>query len=74
MLEVTNELVKLLVCPVSQGKLIYDQANKKLVCIESGLAYPVKDGVPLLLKEESMVLSEEELGQYLNVQKVEELA
>ena len=64
MLDITNELLKLLACPVSQGKLIYDSLSKELICIDSGLAYPVKDGVPLLLVEQSRKLTSEEINSY----------
>jgi uncharacterized protein YbaR (Trm112 family) len=71
MLEITSELVRILVCPVSQGKLIYDQINNELVCLDSALAYPVKDGVPLLLVEHARKLSENDLRKF-NLEEVKQ--
>ena len=64
MLEITSELVKLLVCPVSRGKLTFDQTTNELISLDSGLAYPVRDGIPLILAEYGRKLTEEELIKY----------
>ncbi|RKR06364.1 hypothetical protein C7446_1306 [Kushneria sinocarnis] len=59
-----KELLALLVCPRSQGKLIYDRQAGELVCRESGLAYPIRDGIPVMLEEQARVLGvEEKLGK-----------
>ncbi len=48
-----TELLKLLVCPLSRAALEYDAERAELRCSESGLAYPVRDGIPVLLPEEA---------------------
>jgi uncharacterized protein YbaR (Trm112 family) len=50
---ISSFLLEHLVCPVSKHKLVYDHENQELVCKESGLAYPIQDGVPLLLVEKA---------------------
>ena len=45
-----KKLLQILVCPVTKAPLDYDEAKQELVCKASGLAYPVKDGIPVLLE------------------------
>ncbi|MBI0475786.1 Trm112 family protein [Sphingomonas sp. MA1305] len=42
-----------LVCPVTRGPLRYDEARQELVSEKAGLAYPIRDGVPVMLPEEA---------------------
>ena len=56
-----NELLDILVCPVSKSPLIWNEQNLELLCPASALAYPVRDGIPVLLEEEARPMSEEEL-------------
>lgn len=46
-------LLEILVCPVSGGDLRYDKHAGELVCESSGLAYPVRDGIPVMLPDEA---------------------
>ena len=46
-----DDLLKILACPKSGGKLEYDKTKNELLCKESGLAYPIRDGVPIMLVE-----------------------
>ncbi|TFZ08294.1 Trm112 family protein [Ramlibacter humi] len=55
------KLLELLVCPVTKGHLHYDRARQELVSRSARLAYPVRDGIPVLLEEEARTLSDEEL-------------
>ena len=48
-----QELISMLVCPISKEKLIYDKDANELIAKQSGLAYPVKDGIPIMLPEEA---------------------
>jgi uncharacterized protein YbaR (Trm112 family) len=48
-----QELISMLVCPLSKEKLIYDKDTNELIAKKSGLAYPVKDGIPIMLPEEA---------------------
>lgn len=47
------ELLKILVCPVTRGPLRYDEAAQELISEQAGLAFPIKDGVPVMLVEEA---------------------
>ncbi len=50
-------LLEILVCPVSKARLTYDKAAQELVCQASGLAYPIRDGIPIMLPEEARKLA-----------------
>ena len=49
-------LLAILVCPVTRGKLEYDREAGELVSRSAGLAYPVRDGIPIMLPEEARTL------------------
>ncbi len=51
-------LLAILVCPVTKGPLTYDRAAGELVSHQAGLAYPVRDGVPIMLPDEARRLDE----------------
>jgi hypothetical protein len=53
-----EKLLEILVCPVSKASLEYDKDNQELVCTVSGLAYPIRDGIPVMLENEARVLSD----------------
>ena len=55
MSKLDKKLLDLLVCPVSKGPL--EQIGEELVCKVSKLAYPIKDGIPVMLPEEARDLS-----------------
>ena len=57
---IDKKLLEILVCPVSKSPLDYDQKNQELVCKASGLAYPVRDGIPVMLETDARQLSDEE--------------
>ncbi len=50
-------LLELLVCPISHGPLTYDAKANELISKEAGLAYPVRDGIPIMLPEDARKLS-----------------
>jgi uncharacterized protein YbaR (Trm112 family) len=54
-------LLDLLVCPVTKGPLRYDRSKEELVSKSARLAYPVRDGIPVLLENEARTLSDEEI-------------
>jgi len=56
-----KQLLSLLVCPVSKAPLEYDRDNAELVCRASGLAYPIRDDIPVMLESEARKLSAEEM-------------
>ena len=57
-----KKLLDILVCPVSKAPLTWNAEAQELVCKASRLAYPVRDGIPVMLEEEARVLTEEELA------------
>ena len=57
-----TRLLELLVCPVTKGVLEYDRERQELLSRAARLAYPVRDGIPILLESEARTLSDEELG------------
>ena len=56
---IDKKLLQILVCPETKSKLIL--VDKELVSIESKLAYPIRDGIPILLKEEARLISSDEI-------------
>ena len=60
---IDKKLLEILVCPVSKAPVEYDAERNELVCKASGLAYPVRDGIPVMLESEARTLSaDEKLG------------
>ena len=57
-----TRLLELLVCPVTKGPLTYDRERQELASRSARLAYPVRDGIPILLENEARTLSDEDLG------------
>jgi len=55
-----KKLLDILVCPVTKGPLIYDKKNNELISRSARLAYPIKDGIPVMLEDEARVLTAEE--------------
>ncbi len=55
-----NALLEILVCPNCKGRLRYDRANEELVCRFDHIAYPIKDGVPVLLIDSARKLKDGE--------------
>lgn len=55
--EIDQELLEVLVCPLSKAELIYDKENNELICEESKLAYPIKNGIPIMIIEEARKLN-----------------
>jgi len=61
MSKIDPKLMKILVCPVSKKALV--QKESELVCYESELAYPIRDGIPIMLPEEARKLNKDELKE-----------
>ena len=55
------KLLELLVCPVTKGPLDLDREKNELISRSARLAYPVRDGIPIMLENEARTLSDEEL-------------
>lgn len=58
MQQVDKRLLELLVCPLTKGPLKYDEAAQELVSEKAKLAYPIRDGIPIMLVEEARQLDE----------------
>lgn len=56
-----RKLLEVLVCPITKGPLIYDKDKEELISKSARLAYPIRDGIPVMLEEEARTLSSEEL-------------
>jgi len=54
------KLLEMLVCPVTKGPLVYDREHDELVSRAARLAYPIRDGIPIMLEEEARKLTPEE--------------
>ena len=57
---VDKKLLSILVCPVSKAPLEYDEASQELICRASGLAYPIREGIPVMLENEARWLEADE--------------
>ena len=54
------KLLEMLVCPVTKGPLVYDREKQELVSKSARLAYPIRDGIPVMLEEEARRLGPDE--------------
>lgn len=55
-----SKLLQILVCPVTKGPLIYNKANNELISKSARLAYPIRDGIPVMLEDEARKLADDE--------------
>lgn len=55
---VDPRLLEILVCPVSRAPLEYDSEAGELISRKAGLAYPIRDGIPIMLEDEARVLDD----------------
>jgi uncharacterized protein len=58
--DVDPRLLEVLVCPLTKAPLRYDRAAQELISVEAGLAYPIRDGIPIMLVDEARPLDDEE--------------
>ncbi len=59
-MDVDAKLLEILVCPLTKGPLRYDRAAQELISDEAGLAYPIRDGIPIMLVDEARTLGDDE--------------
>lgn len=59
-----KKLLDILVCPITKGPLVYDAERQELISVSARLAYPIRDGIPVMLEEEARSLSSEEADRY----------
>lgn len=57
--EVDPKLLEILVCPITRGRLEYDRKAKELISKKAGLAYPIRDGVPIMLEDEARIIEQD---------------
>ena len=58
--EVDPKLLEILVCPLTKGPLRYDRARQELISEQAGLAYPIRDGIPIMLADEARRLEDDD--------------
>lgn len=58
---VDPKLLEILVCPVTKGPLEFDTTRQELISRSAKLAYPIRDGIPIMLADEARPLTESEL-------------
>ena len=58
--EIDRRLLEVLVCPLTRGPLVYNRANRELISRQARKAYPVRDGVPIMLADEARDLQKGE--------------
>ena len=58
---VDPKLLEILVCPLTKGPLIYDARKQELLSRQAGLAYPIRDGIPIMLADEARPLTDDEM-------------
>ena len=54
-------LLEILVCPLTKGPLSYDATKQELLSRQAGLAYPIRDGIPIMLVDEARPLTDDEM-------------
>ena len=58
--DIDPKLLEMLVCPLTKAPLRYDRAAQELISEEAGLAYPIRDGIPIMLIDEARPLRDDE--------------
>jgi uncharacterized protein YbaR (Trm112 family) len=56
--EIDRKLLEILVCPLTKGPLRYDAAQQELISESAGLAFPIRDGIPIMLPDEARRLDD----------------
>ena len=62
--DVDPRLLEILVCPLTKAPLVYDRAAQELISVEAGLAYPIRDGIPIMLVDEARSLDDAEKAKH----------
>ena len=60
--DIDPKLLEILVCPLTKGPLRYDRAAQELISEEAGLAYPIRDGIPIMLVDEARAVRDDEIA------------
>jgi uncharacterized protein YbaR (Trm112 family) len=59
--QVDRKLLDILVCPLTKSTLRYDDAKQELISDKAGLAYPIRDGIPIMLMDEARKMDDSEI-------------
>ena len=59
-----KKLLEILVCPICKKDLIYEKDGKELICLTDLLAFPVRDGIPVMLESEARILTASDIEKY----------
>ncbi len=59
-MDLDPKLLEILVCPVTKGPLVYDRERQELISKRANLAYPIRNGIPIMLPEEARNLDDRE--------------
>ena len=59
-MEIDPKLLEILVCPLTKGPLVFDREKQELVSEKAGLAFPIRDGIPIMLADEARELADAE--------------
>ena len=59
MITMETKLLDMLVCPITKGSLVFDKENNELISKAAKLAFPIRDGIPVLLEEQARRLEDD---------------
>ncbi len=68
-MKISKQLLSILECPITKDKLLYDEENELLISPNVKLAFPVVNGIPMLLKDQAKKISDDKIK---NLQKLKE--
>lgn len=60
-------LLDILVCPITKTKLVYDKSKQELISTAANLAFPVRDGIPIMLEDEARQITAQEAEHYRKI-------
>lgn len=63
-MSINPNLLDILVCPISKTKLVYDKKTDELISTAANLAFPIRDGIPIMLEDEARQITAEEAEHY----------
>ena len=61
------KLLEILVCPLTKTELTYDRTTNELISHVTGLAYPISNGIPIMLIDEARIIDEEKARKYRHI-------
>lgn len=56
--KIDPKLLEILVCPLTKSPLLYDHKAQELISEQAGLAYPIRDGIPIMLSDQARILDD----------------